>query len=51
MSVKQSFTYLQEAYELAAEIPSMPCDCDSPNNISQHVYQTHSQICKNKLAL
>jgi len=46
--VKQGCTYLEEAYELAAEIPSMPRDCDSPNDISQYAYQAHGQVWKHK---
>jgi hypothetical protein len=48
MSVKHGCTYLEEAYELATEIPGMPCDCDAPNDISQYTYQAHGQIWKHK---
>jgi hypothetical protein len=46
MSVKLRLTYLKEAYDLASEIPGIPCDCDAPYNVSEDANQPHGKIWK-----
>jgi hypothetical protein len=48
MPTKLCCTYLEEAYELAGQVPGMPCDSNAPNNVSKDAYQSHCEIWKHK---